>query len=493
MLEGLEVSIEYRSDLCNIDNDTLRYDAEHYQSKYKKINDLLKKNKAVKLVELLESPVVTGHTPSMKIDQFYGGLIKFIKTDNLRENQITDFFTSYLTEEGNKKIKNTTLKSDDILVTIIGADFNVVGRSAIIDDRHLPANINQNIGLIRVKKEKINPKYLTIYLNTKYGRGSLHYHSRQTEQVNLNCREVERILVPIFQCLEHKIVKLKKESDNLLNQSETLYQNGEKLLLDTLGLSNITNQSEIFNIKFLSESFRKTSRLDAEYYQKKYEDVETHITANPYSKLAQLVKIQKSIEPGSDAYSDNAEGLPFLRVADYNKFGITQPQKNLNNSYVAENYEKLNSLKPKKQTILFSKDGSVGQAYCLREDADFITSGAILHLTVKNPEQLLPDYLTLVLNSKLVQMQAERDVGGSIILHWRTKETEEVLIPLTDIKTQKKIADLVKKSFALKTESQHLLNAAKHAVEIAIEQDEQSAIAFLQSKANVPDLAFSTE
>lgn len=26
----------------------------------------------------------------------------------------------------------------------------------------------------------------------------LHYHSRQTEQVNLNCREVERVIVPIF-------------------------------------------------------------------------------------------------------------------------------------------------------------------------------------------------------------------------------------------------------------------------------------------------------
>jgi len=69
----------------------------------------------------------------------------------------------------------------------------------------------------------------------------------------------------------------------------------------------------------------------------------------------------------------------------------------------------IEKLKPKKGIILFSKDGSVGTAYLLRDDLDGITSGAILHLKVKNSKEILPEYLTLALNSKLVQMQAERD------------------------------------------------------------------------------------
>lgn len=74
------------------------------------------------------------------------------------------------------------------------------------------------------------------------------------------------------------------------------------------------------------------------------------------------------------------EGLPFLRVADYSKYGTSVPQKYLSADFVKANQKLINSLKPKKGTILFSKDGSVSTAYHLRHDMDCITSGAILHL-----------------------------------------------------------------------------------------------------------------
>jgi restriction endonuclease S subunit len=67
-----------------------------------------------------------------------------------------------------------------------------------------------------------------------------------------------------------------------------------------------------------------------------------------------------------------------------------------------------------------------------------------------------PEYLTLVLNSQLVQMQAERDSGGSIILHWRINEIEKVLIPTIDLKIQKEIGQLVEESFLLKTKSEKI-------------------------------------
>ena len=482
-MEGLEISIKLFSELSNDDDDTLRYDSEHYQRKYIKINETLKKLQHSKLLKLIKTPVITGHTPSMKVDRFYGGKIKFIKTDNLRENKIVEFFTDYLTEEGNQELKKSELRVDDVLVTIIGATFDVVGRCAIIRAEHLPANINQNIAIIRVDKNKIDPNYLNIYLNTRYGKASLYYHSRQTEQVNLNCREVERVLVPIFEKLEKKVADLSKKADSTLVEAKRLYVQAQTLLLDSLGLADFSPSKEKVNIKSFKESFGTSGRLDAEYYQRKYEQVLAHIVAQPHAQLATVVNIQKSIEPGSDAYvEENEEGLPFLRVADYSKFGITKPQQKLKDSFVADNSTKLDELKPKKDTILFSKDGSVGEAYCLRENANFITSGAILHLTVHEPKKLLPDYLTLVLNSKLVQMQAERDAGGSILLHWRVGEIKEVVVPLIDIDTQTQIASLIQQSFSLKTESERLLEAAKRAVEIAIEEDEKKAIEFLNDE-----------
>lgn len=52
-------------------------------------------------------------------------------------------------------------------------------------------------------------------------------------------------------------------------------------------------------------------------------------------------------------------------------------------------------------------------------------------------------------------------------------------ISLVDMSTQVEIAALVQQSFTLKAESERLLDVAKRAVEIAIEQDEQDEQAAL--------------
>lgn len=77
-------------------------------------------------------------------------------------------------------------------------------------------------------------------------------------------------------------------------------------------------------------------------------------------------------------------------------------------------------------------------------------------------------------------MQAERDAGGSIILHWRVSEIESVVIPLIDYTKQQEIAELVEESFRLKNKSEELLETAKRAVEIAIEKDENAALNFIE-------------
>ncbi len=236
------------------------------------------------------------------------------------------------------------------------------------------------------------------------------------------------------------------------------------------------------NIKSFKDSFGTSGRLDAEYYQKKYERIVDKVKNQSYDILSNLVEIKKSIEPSSKNYTE--KGLPFMRVADLSKNGLSEPQKYISDGFVKENQDKIDDLKPKKGTILFSKDGSVGIAYHLRKDYKGITSGAILHLKVKDKERIIPEYLTLALNSKVVQMQAERDAGGSIILHWRSSEIANVVMPIITFDKQQQIANLIEKSFALKEQSGHLLGVAKQAVEIAIEKDESVALIYIKQRLN---------
>lgn len=409
----------------------------------------------------------------MKNADFYNGNIAFIKTDNVRHGYIDRNFNDYLSELGNEQISRTTLQPNDIITTIIGATEKVVARSAIIQKDLLPCNINQNIVQIRVNDAIISPYYVYFYLNSFYGKNYLYYYSRQTEQINLNCNEVSYVRIPRFSnkfqsLLDDIFVKSQLSVQN----AEKGYKSAEELLNIELHINGIQN-SKNYSIKSYLNSFCKTKRLDAEYYQDKYDKL-FPLIKNP-EKLSNIVKIAKSIEPGSDEYRQ--DGIPFIRVSDLSKFGISETEIYLDKAKYKS------AIKPKKDSILFSKDGSIGIAYKVEEDIDAVTSSALLHLTVKTTD-ILPDYLALTLNSNVVQLQAERDSGGSIIEHWRLGDIKELVIPVIDIKIQTKIAQKVQESFRLRNRANDLLKKGIQSVEIAIEKNEEYASQWLIENTN---------
>lgn len=409
----------------------------------------------------------------MKNADFYNGNIAFIKTDNVRHGYIDRNFNDYLSELGNEQISRTTLQPNDIITTIIGATEKVVARSAIIQKDLLPCNINQNIVQIRVNDAIISPYYVYFYLNSFYGKNYLYYYSRQTEQINLNCNEVSYVRIPRFSnkfqsLLDDIFVKSQLSVQN----AEKGYKSAEELLNIELHINCIQN-SKNYSIKSYLNSFCKTKRLDAEYYQDKYDKL-FPLIKNP-EKLSNIVKIAKSIEPGSDEYRQ--DGIPFIRVSDLSKFGISETEIYLDKAKYKS------AIKPKKDSILFSKDGSIGIAYKVEEDIDAVTSSALLHLTVKTTD-ILPDYLALTLNSNVVQLQAERDSGGSIIEHWRLGDIKELVIPVLDIKIQTKIAQKVQESFRLRNRANDLLKKGIQSVEIAIEKNEEYASQWLIENTN---------
>ncbi len=247
-----------------------------------------------------------------------------------------------------------------------------------------------------------------------------------------------------------------------MEESTYYYRLAEWTLLQELYSENwVTNTTANYSIKNYSVC-KTAGRLDAEYYQPKYDALFAQLSKYECDIIKDIARIKKSVEPGSEAYRD--EGIPFVRVSDVTKFGISDPS-----IFLSLNDFDLQALQPKKDTILLSKDGSIGIAYKVEKDMDCITSGALLHLSVFN-EDYNPDYLMLVLNSVVVQMQAERDSNGAIIQHWKPSEIEQVIIPKLPKPIQDEISAKIQESFALKAESKRLLDEAKMMVEREVEK-----------------------
>lgn len=272
-----------------------------------------------------------------------------------------------------------------------------------------------------------------------------------------------------------KISNLVLTGDELMLSSKEVYQKIKIYLLNKLklDLSNISTQRT--TQKHLSKSLYISGRLDAEYYQPKYDDLFAMLDKLHTKPLGKIVNIMKSIEPGSDYYGDS--GIPFIRVSDVNVMGIDSPSVKIPKTTIPS----IETLYPKKDTILFSKDGSVGIAYKMEEDIEAVTSGALLHFRVKNTKEVLPDYLTLVLNSESVQLQAERDSSGAIIQHWKPSDIEKVIIPILPINVQQKISENVQESFSLRRQAKKLVQTAVKSVEIAIETDEATALKWIEN------------
>lgn len=450
-----------------------RIDAEHYSPRFLPILHRLIELKSVKLRRTLLEPVKTGHTPSTKNEEFFSSkTVKFIKTDNLREDRIDINDVQYLSELGNSIISQSELHVNDVIVTIIGATEEIIGRAARIHSDFGRANINQNIALIR---SKIPAGYLTVFLNSRFGREQLIWLSRQTGQVNLNCREVEEIYIPIFsEKLILAIHGLNNLRHRLLIDSIQLFTKAEEILLIELGLQNWKPVPTLTYTRQYSLASR-ARRIDAEYFHPKYKEIFDKLSPNiRFDQLGRLTTYTKGFEVGGPAYTDI--GVPYWRVSNLTKHGLVDDNVNFISDKL---YDSLSTnYEPHQGELLLSKDGTPGLAYYLETPIKGIVSSGILRLSIV--DKIPPFYLEIVLNSLFVQMQIEQDSGGSIIKHWKPTEMRKTLIPRLSSSLEKEIAAFVKQSHLARKEAKTVLDKAKRAVEIAIEENEDKALDYLE-------------
>lgn len=472
-MDGLEIS-EVAFSYIDLGD---RCDAEHFTKEYLDIEQQLKRV-ATKKLGTLATAVASAFYPAAT--QLYSiGDTAFVRCVDCIDypiitNEQDDQFEKIPYSFGKENKGISFLNKGEIVVTKVGTPCY----ASIVDDYEEVALSRTVMGLSNI--HGIDAYYLMVFLRCKYGFEQLYRQRELTIQYQLTLPRIKA--VDVF-CPSENFQRIIRELclkyREMSGKSTAAYEKAENVLADILGIRTKQFDTTV-SVKSFSDSFLKTGRIDAEYYQPKYDILFDELKKFSYKRLGGstgIVNIKKSIEPGSEAYQE--DGIPFVRVSDVSKYEITPPEIHLSHD-VVENAE---LLFPKKDTILFSKDGSVGIAYKLERDEDIVTSGALLHLTVKNTSKILPDYLTLVLNSPVVQMQAERDSNGAIIQHWKPSEIENVIVPVLDIDKQKELSEKIQKSFALRRQSKQLLEYAKQAVEIAIEQGEDAALVWLKERS----------
>ena len=449
-----------------------RIDAEYFQPTYLHIEEKLVENRAIPLRTFCS---ITGSAFYPAATHLYAaGDLPFIRCVDCisypiitsRQNALFERIPRDFADE-HKNIKR--LSKGEIVITKVGTPCY----ASIVHDLEEVALSRTVLGLKTITN--INPYYLVAFLRSKYGFLQLLRERELTIQFQLTFDRVGDVLIfkPADNKLENRISNCFVLHEAVKKQSEQLYSRAQTLLLSELGLTDWQSKHRLTFIKNYSDT-EQAERLDAEYYQSKYEEIVHAIKSHSggYDTLESLVELtEENFRP---ADKTEYKYIELANIADNGE--ITD--------CMIEQGQDLPSRARRKVTmgdvIVSSIEGSLDSIALIGEEYDQALCSTGFH--VVNSQIFNSETLLVLLKSIVGQLQLKKGCSGTILTAINKDEFGKVILPIIAKEKQIQIQHKILESFNLRKQSKRLLECAKRAVEIAIEQDEQTAIDYLENE-----------
>ncbi len=323
--------------------------------------------------------------------------------------------------------------------------------------------------------DMVTPEYLTAFLNTSYGILDVKRRARASiNQSNVNAEELKRVEIPLVSReLQEKITKIFDQAFKLIQESEFKFKQSQDIILPELGLSNWQPKHQPTFIKNYSDT-QTAERIDAEYYQPKYESLIKAIQrySGGCDELKNLTTIKdKNFEP------KDKKQYKYIELANIAERGeIRDCMVEMGQDLPTRARRKVST----GDVIVSSIEGSLSSIAIIEKQLNNGLCSTGFH--VVEPTYFNSETLFVLMKSFVGQIQLKKGCSGTILTSISKEEVEKITLPKIQKKKQKQIQQKITKTVELREKSKLLLNVAKQAVEIAIEKDEKSAIKWLKEK-----------
>ena len=345
-----------------------------------------------------------------------------------------------------------------------------IGKVGYVTDSRA-AIFSRDVGILR--PSDIDSGYLNVYFLCKYGKLLVDRgETGGTGQSTLTTSYLKSIPVPRFNN-EEQIGKLLEEIEQLKISSNRIYKEAKTLILSELGLTHWQPKHELSFIKNYSDT-QQAGRIDAEYYQPKYDDIIKAIKnySGGWDTLEKLITSKnKNFRP-----KDN-EQYQYIELANIARNG------EITDCMLEEGQDLPTRARRKVATgdvIVSSIEGSLSSIALIEQEYDKALCSTGFH--VVNSKHYNSETLLVLLKCIVGQLQLKKGCSGTILTAINKEEFKKIILPKVDGTKQIQIQKKITESFNLRKQSKHLLETAKKAVEMAIEQDEQTAIKWLKNE-----------
>lgn len=471
-MDGLECSEIKKSEL----EFSGRIDAEYYQKKFLQYQETIEKHNVLplsKIADFLIGPFGSAYDTSTYVEH---SDYRYIRGQDVKPFLLQDTSPRYMAESDYQRLSKYALNANDILVSVVGT----LGNACIIQEHEVPAIFSCKSTAIKAKQ--VNPFYLLSYLNSKYGRSLLLRRERGAIQKGLNLDDLKTLDIPLFSNeLSTYTERLIQKALDCISRAKQVYSEAEIQVETILGSTKIA-PSKNHSVKTLTESFLKSSRLDAEYYQSKYD---TYLSVLAKFHTTSITKEFDVFKSTGTNYADSISDVGVIKTKQLTNTGV--------NIDGVESYFTHEACIENKSTFVINNDvvfasmgvGSLGKVSLFSYDGNkmFVTDSTLRIYRAKETSQVLPEVLCVFLQSRIGQELIYRYVVGSTgIINIYDDDMAKIPIPVFDMPIQRDIAARVQGSFTLRRQSNQMLDYAKQAVEMAIEQGEDTALAWLKER-----------
>lgn len=270
------------------------------------------------------------------------------------------------------------------------------------------------------------------------------------------------MLIPLF---DRKVATTIEESYKkgleILKQSRSLHTQAERLLLKELGLEDFEEEMGLWSVVKLSD-VQTAGRIDAEYFQPKYKQLESRIRiygARP------LVEVIESVAAKFNPSKESTKQFKYVELSDINaSIGVIDGFSEVSGREAPSRARRV--LKAN-DVIVSSVEGSLGKVAIVgKAQADHLASTGFFQFRSK---EILPEVLLVLAKSIVLRYPLEQRCAGTILTAVPKESIKDILMPILPEKTQQKIAELVRESHEARAKAKQLLEDAKRKVEELIE------------------------
>lgn len=466
-MDGLGCGEVYFSHVTE-DNETLRLDAEFFAPKYIRTEEMLKGKHCFYLDadNIVSGPFGSTLRSSAYLER---GDIPFVRIQNIIGGfKISMSDIVYISKQDNDRIKNSEMHLNDLILSKVG---NSIGYFARVDDRVNCCNISENnIGIKLGTFETAKKHYILTFLNCKYARELVLRRRSGNGQPKLNVGDISHIPIPRFSNPFYKsISEVIEFYDARMEMIKEIYRSAELELERAIGLDRYKVSEDSCTRKSFMASFAATGRLDAEYYQPKYECYE------------QLLRTNETVGSACKLYDNNFVPNPnnSYRYIEIANIGLAGEISAVDTLAGGELPTRARRQVRAGQVIISSIEGSLPSCALVTEEYDGCLCSTGFY--VVDSEKMNAETLLILFKSRPIQELMRQRCSGTILTNISKEVFLSMPLPVIRDEIQKRIAYKVQEVVALRRKSEQMLDCAVRAVEMAIEHDEKTAQRWLST------------